>query len=86
MEEIQPSEDWVAEIVARWQELRPDLDPSPIFVFGRIARLAVIIDQRLRPPFARRGTSRSSATPARNKPDRSKASDQNSEQVPPAAE
>ena len=55
MEEIQPSDDWVAEIVARWQALRPDLDPSPILVIGRIARLAVIIDQRLRAPFAAAG-------------------------------
>ena len=55
MEEIEPSEDWVAEIVARWQELRPNLDPSPILVIGRIARLAVIIDQRLRAPFATAG-------------------------------
>ncbi|MET0909271.1 MAG: MarR family transcriptional regulator [Ilumatobacteraceae bacterium] len=55
MEEIQPSADWVAEIVARWQQLRPDLDPSPILVIGRIARLAVIIDQRLRPTFAAAG-------------------------------
>lgn len=55
MEEVPPSDDWIAEIVARWRELRPDLDPSPILVIGRIARLAVIIDQRLRPPFAAAG-------------------------------
>lgn len=54
MEEVQPS-DWVAEIVTRWRQLRPDLDPSPMLVIGRIARLAVIIDQRLRPPFADAG-------------------------------
>ena len=55
MEEIPPSDDWVAAIVRRWSELRPDLDPTPMLVLGRIARLAVLVDDLLRPPFARLG-------------------------------
>ena len=55
MEEIQPSDDWVATIVRRWRELRPELDPTPMLVLGRIARLAVLVDDLLRPPFARVG-------------------------------
>ncbi len=47
--------DRVAEIVTRWHQLRPDIDPSPMLVIGRITRLAVTIDERLRPPFAAAG-------------------------------
>jgi DNA-binding MarR family transcriptional regulator len=47
--------DGVAMIVERWRRLRPDLDPSPMLVIGRIARLDVLIDAELRPPFAAAG-------------------------------
>lgn len=34
--------DAVDDILSQWQRERPDLDPSPMGVFGRIARLAVL--------------------------------------------
>lgn len=49
--------DWVAEIVRRWRAVRPDLDPTPMLVIARIARLAALIDDLLRPPFAAAGLS-----------------------------
>ena len=52
MEAIKPVDDWVATIVRRWRELCPELDPTPMLVLGRIARLAVLVDDLLRPPFA----------------------------------
>ena len=45
----------VAGIVRRWREIRPDLDPTPLLVIGRIDRLASLIDDQLRPPFAAAG-------------------------------
>jgi DNA-binding MarR family transcriptional regulator len=47
--------DTVATIVARWREERPDLDPTPMLVVGRIQRLAHMLDVVLRPPFAEAG-------------------------------
>jgi DNA-binding MarR family transcriptional regulator len=47
--------DHVGRIVAQWQEQRPDIDPTPLLVFARIARLAHRSDVLLRPPFARAG-------------------------------
>jgi DNA-binding MarR family transcriptional regulator len=47
--------DHVGRIVAQWQEQRPDLDPTPLLVIARIARLAHRTDALLRPPFARVG-------------------------------
>jgi len=44
--------DDVARIVARWRDERPDLDPAPLLVVGRIIRLAHVLDAALRPPFA----------------------------------
>jgi DNA-binding MarR family transcriptional regulator len=46
------SNDTVARIVDRWREISPELDPTPMLVVGRISRLAALIDERLRPPFA----------------------------------
>jgi DNA-binding MarR family transcriptional regulator len=34
-------EDEVEEILAQWRKERPDLDPSPIGVFGRLARISM---------------------------------------------
>ncbi len=47
--------DHIAQIVERWEQLRPDLDPSPMLVIGRIHRLAAITDAALSPTFARAG-------------------------------
>ncbi|MEU5990711.1 MarR family transcriptional regulator [Spirillospora sp. NPDC047418] len=44
--------DATAVIVAQWSRERPDLDPGPMLVIGRLFRLTDEIDQRLRPLFA----------------------------------
>lgn len=36
-----PSEDEVDRILAQWRKERPDLDPSPMGVFGRLARISI---------------------------------------------
>jgi DNA-binding MarR family transcriptional regulator len=48
-------EDAVAAIADAWARERPDLDTSPLLVVGRIQRLAAVLDDRLRPPFAEAG-------------------------------
>lgn len=45
------SVDVVAKIVEQWNRERPDLDASPMFVVGRIERIAHLLDAALRPPF-----------------------------------
>jgi DNA-binding MarR family transcriptional regulator len=47
--------DTVARIAAQWRRERPDLDPAPLLVLGRIARVAALTDPLLRPPFAAAG-------------------------------
>src|SRR3954469_19175161 len=42
-----PDRDGVDEILDQWRRERPDLDPSPIGVIGRISRLAREIEQEL---------------------------------------
>jgi len=49
------ADDWVGTIVGRWRTVRPDLDPTPMLVVARIGRLAAVIDELLRPPFAGAG-------------------------------
>lgn len=49
------STDAVAGIVDQWAEQRPDLDPSPLLVAGRIQRVAHLLDAALRPPFEEEG-------------------------------
>ncbi|CAM3539106.1 MarR family winged helix-turn-helix transcriptional regulator [Stackebrandtia soli] len=49
------TEDAVDRITAQWRRERPDLDSSPMEVFGRLGRLAADLDVLLRPVFARRG-------------------------------
>lgn len=44
--------DGVDVILRQWQRERPDLDPSPIGVIGRISRLAREIERRLEPVYA----------------------------------
>ena len=39
--------DGVDEILEQWQRERPELDPSPIGIIGRISRLARELEQRL---------------------------------------
>ncbi|SBT42937.1 MarR family winged helix-turn-helix transcriptional regulator [Micromonospora auratinigra] len=46
------TEDRIADIAAQWRRERPDLDPDPLLIIGRIQRLAVLLDEALRPPFA----------------------------------
>jgi DNA-binding MarR family transcriptional regulator len=44
---MSPDRDGVDEILDQWRQARPDLDPSPIGVIGRISRLARELEQRL---------------------------------------
>lgn len=44
--------DDVAAFVEQWKHERPDLDPSPLLVIGRLFRITEALDKRLRPPFA----------------------------------
>jgi DNA-binding MarR family transcriptional regulator len=47
--------DAVDEILAQWRRERPDLDPSPMGVIGRITRLSAAIAAELEPVFERYG-------------------------------
>ncbi len=51
------NEDAVDRITAQWLEERPDLDPSPMSVIGRIARIAHLTDRELHRVFVRYGLS-----------------------------
>jgi len=42
-------------ILEEWQRERPDLDPSPIGVIGRVSRLARELEQRLEPVYREHG-------------------------------
>jgi DNA-binding MarR family transcriptional regulator len=48
-------QDAVDRITSQWRAVRPDLDPSPIGVIGRVSRLSRLIDRRLAENFARHG-------------------------------
>jgi DNA-binding MarR family transcriptional regulator len=48
-------EDAVDRIVAQWARVRPELDPAPMEVVGRIHRVADLLEAALRPPFAAEG-------------------------------
>lgn len=48
-------EDRVSRIVGQWRRERPDLDPSPLLIIGRIQHLAELLDAALRPTFAAAG-------------------------------
>ncbi|MEW2144423.1 MarR family transcriptional regulator [Micromonospora vinacea] len=45
-------DDRITEIVGQWSRERPDLDPTPLLIIGRIQQLAAVLDVALRPPFA----------------------------------
>lgn len=47
--------DAVADMAEQWRRERPDLDPSPMLVVGRMFRLTEEWDRRLRGPFAAAG-------------------------------
>jgi DNA-binding MarR family transcriptional regulator len=47
--------DAVDRITEQWRAARPDLDPSPIEVIGRVSRLSRLVDRRLAENFARHG-------------------------------
>jgi DNA-binding MarR family transcriptional regulator len=47
--------DAVDRILNEWNEVRPDLDVSPISVIGRVSRLSRLVDRRLAENFARHG-------------------------------
>jgi DNA-binding MarR family transcriptional regulator len=47
--------DGVDVILEQWRRERPDLDPSPIGVIGRISRLARELEQRLEPVYREHG-------------------------------
>jgi DNA-binding MarR family transcriptional regulator len=47
--------DGVDAIIEQWNRERPELDPSPIGVIGRISRLARELEQRLEPVYREHG-------------------------------
>ena len=47
--------DGVDDILEQWRRERPDLDPSPIGVVGRVSRLARELEQRLEPVYREHG-------------------------------
>ncbi|MFP7761407.1 MarR family winged helix-turn-helix transcriptional regulator [Marisediminicola sp. LYQ85] len=47
--------DAVDRIVEQWRVERPDLDPSPMVVIGRLSRASAIVDARLAATFATHG-------------------------------
>ncbi len=47
--------DAVDRITSQWNEVRPDVDVSPIDVIGRVSRLSRLVDRRLAENFARFG-------------------------------
>jgi DNA-binding MarR family transcriptional regulator len=47
--------DGVDLIIEQWQRERPDLDPSPIGVIGRMSRLARELEARLEPVYREHG-------------------------------
>jgi len=48
-------EDHVSSILAQWAAERPDLDVSPMGVFGRISRLSLILEKKLEAVFTQIG-------------------------------
>jgi DNA-binding MarR family transcriptional regulator len=55
MSRLVEEHDGVDVILEQWRRERPDLDPSPIGVIGRISRLARELEQRLEPVYAENG-------------------------------
>jgi DNA-binding MarR family transcriptional regulator len=55
MVRVSSERDGVDLIVEQWRRERPELDPSPIGVIGRISRLARALEQRLEPVYREHG-------------------------------
>lgn len=70
----EPEPDAVDRILEQWRRERPDLDPSPMGVIGRLHRVGARLDALLRPVFAEHGLSDGEfdvlATLRRSGPDR----------------
>lgn len=49
------TQDHVAAIIEQWRRERPDLDPSPMAVIGRISRLSRHVERKLEANFKRHG-------------------------------
>lgn len=47
--------DSIDTVIGQWRAHRPDLDPSPMAVVGRVQRLSALWDAALRGPFAAAG-------------------------------
>ncbi|MDP9861348.1 MULTISPECIES: MarR family winged helix-turn-helix transcriptional regulator [Streptosporangium] len=52
------TEDPVDRIVMQWQRERPDLEPSPMGIFGRIYRIARLMGDRIEEVYAAYGIGR----------------------------
>jgi DNA-binding MarR family transcriptional regulator len=52
---VATAHDAIDAIEAQWRRERPDLDPSPMTVIGRISRLASLLERELEPVFAQYG-------------------------------
>lgn len=52
------TEDPVDRIVLQWRRERPDLDPSPMGIFGRIYRIARLMGDRMEEVYGARGLGR----------------------------
>lgn len=50
--------DEVDDILDQWRRERPDLDPSPMGVIGRLSRLTAVLTRELEANFARHGLTR----------------------------
>src|SRR3954447_20298209 len=50
-----PGRDGVDEILEQWRRERPELDPAPIGVVGRVSRLARELEVRLEPVYRAHG-------------------------------
>lgn len=48
-------QDAVDGFVDQWREQRPDLDPGPMLLLGRLYRLTAVLDNGIRPVFAEFG-------------------------------
>lgn len=55
---MEREKDHVDRVMAQWREQRPDIDPSPQGVVGRIHRLGDYLDSALTENFARFGLTR----------------------------
>ena len=50
-----PQKDRLDSIMAAWKRERPELDPSPMGIIGRVFQLSKVLEQRLDDVFAKHG-------------------------------